>query len=88
VISFLEDIDAKYAQIRTIKHSHQLFVIDLELTLSFKAPTLINDWIQLYNIDLLYIIAPFTYEYLNIDRIMTSVRYPLQNIYNFVLEST
>lgn len=65
--------DSKYAKIRTIKHSHQLFVIDLELTPSFKAPTLINDWIQLYNIDVLYIIGPFTYEYLNIDRHMTII---------------
>jgi len=65
--------DAKYAKIRTMKHSHQLFVIDLELTPSFKAPTLINDWIQLYNIDVLYIIGPFTTEYLNIDRHMTII---------------
>ena len=65
--------DAKYAKIRTIKHSHQLFVVDLELTPSFKAPTLVNDWIQKFNIDVLYIIGPFTYEYLNIDRHMTII---------------
>ena len=65
--------DSKYAKIRTIKHSHHLFVIDLELTPSFKAPTLINDWIQLNNIDVLYIIGPFTREYLNIDRHMTII---------------
>jgi hypothetical protein len=65
--------DAKYAKIRTMKHSHQLFVIDLELTPSFKAPTLINDWIQLYNIDVLYIIGPFTTEYLNLDRHITII---------------
>jgi hypothetical protein len=65
--------DAKYAKIRTMKHSHQLFVIDLELTPSFKAPTLINDWIQKFNIDVLYIIGPFATEYLNIDRHMTII---------------
>jgi len=48
-------------------------VIDLELTPSFKAPTLINDWIQTYNIHVLYIIGPFTTEYLNIDRHMTII---------------
>ncbi|MGD9245857.1 MAG: putative molybdenum carrier protein [Desulfobacterales bacterium] len=65
--------DAKYAKIRTMKYSHQLFVFDLELTPSFKAPTLVNDWIQKFNIDVLYIIGPFTYEYLNIDRHMTII---------------
>ena len=65
--------DAKYAKIRTIKYSHQLFVVDLELTPSFKAPTLVNDWIQKFNIDVLYIMGPFTYEYLNIDRHMTII---------------
>ncbi|MBA7495528.1 hypothetical protein ES702_06115 [subsurface metagenome] len=65
--------DSKYARKITIKHSHQFFVFDLELTPSFQAPTLINDWIQLFNIDVLYIIGPFTYEYLNIDRHMTII---------------
>jgi len=65
--------DSKYTRKLTIKHSHQLFIVDLELTPSFKAPTLINDWIQTYNIDVLYIIGPFTYEYLNIDRQMTII---------------
>lgn len=63
--------DSKYARKITIKNSHQVFVVDLELTSSFEAATLVNDWIQLYNIDELYIIGPFTYEYLNIDRHMT-----------------
>ena len=65
--------DSKYARKVTIKHSHQLFVVDIELTPSFKATTLVNDWIQKYNIDKLYIIGPFTYEYLNIDRHMTII---------------
>ena len=63
--------DAKYARKITMKHTHQLFVVDLELTPSFEVPTLVHDWIQAYSIDVLYIIGPFTYEYLNIDRHMT-----------------
>jgi len=65
--------DAKYAKIRTITYSHQLFIFDLELTPSFKATTLVNDWIQKFNIDVLYIIGPFTTEYLNMDRHMTII---------------
>jgi Circularly permutated YpsA SLOG family len=65
--------DSKYARKVTIKNSHQVFIIDLELTPSFEAVTLVNDWIQKYNIDELYIIGPFTYEYLNIDRHMTII---------------
>jgi len=65
--------DSKYARKLTIKHSHQVFVVDLELTPSFEAPTLVNDWIQKYNIDVLYIIGPFTYEYLNIDKHTTII---------------
>jgi len=65
--------DAEYARRMTMKHTHQLFVVDLELTPSFEAVSLVNDWIQLYNIDVLYIIGPFTYEYLNIDRHMTII---------------
>jgi len=65
--------DAKHARKITMKHTHQLFVVDLDLTPSFEAVTLVNDWIQKYNIELLYIIGPFTYEYLNIDRHMTII---------------
>jgi len=65
--------DAKYARKITMKHTHQLFVVDLELTSSFEAVTLVNDWIQKYNINELYIMGPFTYEYLNIDRHMTII---------------
>ena len=63
--------DSKYARKITIKNSHQVFIVDLELTPSFEAVTIVYDWIQKYNIDELYIIGPFTYEYLNIDRHMT-----------------
>ena len=65
--------DAKYARKMTMKHTHQLFIVDLELTPSFEAPTIVHDWIQTYNIDVLYITGPFTYEYLNIDRHMTII---------------
>jgi hypothetical protein len=65
--------DSKYARKITIKNSHQVFVVDLELTPSFEATTIVYDWIQKYNIDELYIIGPFTYEYLNIDRHMTII---------------
>ena len=65
--------DFEYARRLTMKHTHQLFVIDLELTPSFEATTIVYDWIQKYNIDELYIIGPFTYEYLNIDRHMTII---------------
>ena len=65
--------DSKYARKITIKHSHQVFVVDLELTPSFEAVTLVYDWIQKYNIDVIYIIGPSTYEYLNIDRHMTII---------------
>lgn len=65
--------DSKYARKITIKNSHQVFVVDLELIPSFEATTLVYDWIQKYNIDVLFIIGPFTYEYLNIDRHMTII---------------
>jgi len=65
--------DSKYARKITMKHTHQVFVVDLELTPSFEAVTPVYDWIQKYNIDELYIIGPFTYEYLNIDRHMTTI---------------
>ena len=64
---------SKYARKVTIKHSHQVFVVDLELTPSFEATTIVYDWIQTYNIDVLYIIGPFTFEYYNIDRHMTII---------------
>ena len=65
--------DAKYARKITIKNSHQVYVVDLELTPAFEATTIVYDWIQTYSIDVLYIIGPFTYEYLHIDRHMTII---------------
>jgi len=65
--------DAKHVRKITMKHTHQLFVVDLDLTPSFEAVTLVNNWIQKYNIDELYVTGPFTYEYLNIDRHMTII---------------
>ena len=65
--------DSKFARKVTIKYSRQVFVVDLELTSSFEATTIVYDWIQTYNIDALYIIGPFTYEYHNIDRHMTII---------------
>jgi len=65
--------DVKHARKTTMKHTHQLFIVDLDLTPSFEAVTPANDWIQKYSIYELYIIGPFTYEYLNIDRHMTII---------------
>jgi len=64
---------SKYARKESIKHSHQVFVVDLELTPSFEATTTVYDWILTYNIDVLYIIGPFTFDYYNIDRHMTII---------------
>jgi hypothetical protein len=64
---------SKYARKVTIKHSHQVFVVDLELTPSFEATTIVYDWIQKYNIDVPYIIGPFAFEYYSIDRHMTII---------------
>ncbi len=65
--------DADYARRVTLKSSHQLFVVDLELTLSSKAATLINHWIQMHNIDVLYVIGPFANEYRYVDRHVTVI---------------
>ena len=65
--------DAEYAKRMTMKYSHQIFTVDLELTPSFEAATLVNDWIQKHNIDVLYIIGPFTTEYLYVDRHVTVI---------------
>ena len=64
---------SKYARKESIKHSHQVFVVDLELTPSFEATTIVYDWILTYNIDIPYIIGPFTFDYHNIDRHMTII---------------
>jgi hypothetical protein len=65
--------DAEYARKMTLKYSHQFLYVDLELTPSFEAATLVNDWIQMYNIDVLYVIGPFANEYRYVDRHVTVI---------------
>ncbi len=65
--------DAEYTRKMTMKHTHQLFVVDLELTHSAEAATLVNDWIQVHNIDVLYVIGPLTTEYRNVDKHVTVI---------------
>jgi hypothetical protein len=65
--------DAEYARRMTLKYSHQIFAVDLELTPSFEAATLVNDWVQMYNIDVLYVIGPFANEYRYVDRHVTVI---------------
>jgi len=65
--------DADYARRTTLKNRHQLLGIDLNLTASSEAVSLVNDWLQLYKIDVLYVIAPFTYEYPNADKHVTII---------------
>jgi hypothetical protein len=60
--------DAEHARKMTLKCSHQIFIVDLELTPSFEAATLVNDWIQMHNIDVLYVIGPLATEYRYVDR--------------------
>jgi len=42
----------------TLKHKRQLLGIDLNQIFAFKAASLVNDWIQLRHIDVLYVIGP------------------------------
>ena len=42
----------------TLNHGHQLLGIDLKQTIPFKAASLVNDWVQLVHIDVLYVIGP------------------------------
>jgi hypothetical protein len=65
--------DAEYARRLTLKYSHQLLYVDLELTISPEAATLVNDWIQLQNIDVLYVIGPFANEYRYVDKHVTVI---------------
>lgn len=65
--------DAEYARRMTMKYSHQIFTVDLELTPSFEAATLVNDWIQMHNIDVLYVIGPLATEYRHVDRHVTVI---------------
>jgi len=50
--------DLNYARKMTLKHKRQLLGIDLNQTIQFKAASLVNDWVQLKHIDVLYVIGP------------------------------
>ena len=50
--------DLNYAREMTLKHKRQLLGIDLNQTIQFKAASLVNDWVQLRHIDVLYVIGP------------------------------
>jgi hypothetical protein len=65
--------DADYARRMTLKHGRQLLGIDLNLKIASEAATLVNDWFQLYNIDVLYVVGPFTTEYPNVDKHVTVI---------------
>lgn len=49
--------DLNYARKTTLKHRRQLLGIDLNQTVFFKASSLVNDWVQLQHIDVLYIVT-------------------------------
>jgi hypothetical protein len=57
----------------TLKHGRQLLGVDLNSTTFSKAASLVNDWIQVYKIDVLYVIGPFTYEYPKGDSHVTAI---------------
>jgi len=65
--------DSNYARRMTLKHGHQLLGVDLNSTTFSEASSLVHDWIQLYKIDVLYFIGPFTYEYPNADSHITAI---------------
>jgi hypothetical protein len=50
--------DLDYAREMALKHKRQLLGIDLNQTIQFKAASLVNDWVQLRHIDVLYVIGP------------------------------
>ena len=50
--------DLNYAREMALKHKRQLLGIDLNQTIQFKAASLVNDWVQLRHIDVLYVIGP------------------------------
>jgi len=50
--------DLNYAREMALKHKHQLLGIDLNQTIQFKAASLVNDWVRLRHIDVLYVIGP------------------------------
>ena len=50
--------DLYRAERETLKHKHQLLGVDLNQTIAFHAASLVNDWIQLRYIDVLYVVGP------------------------------
>ena len=52
--------DLYRAERETLKHKHQLLGIDLNQTIAFHAASLVNDWIQLRYIDVLYVVGSGT----------------------------
>jgi hypothetical protein len=50
--------DLDHARKVTLNYGHQLLGIDLKQTIPFKAASLVNDWVQLVHIDVLYVIGP------------------------------
>lgn len=52
--------DLYCAERETLKLKHQLLGIDLNQTIAFHAASLVNDWIQMRHIDVLYVVGPST----------------------------
>ena len=50
--------DLDYARKMALRHKRQMLGIDLNQMDDAKAATLLNDWIQLYRIDVLHVIGP------------------------------
>jgi hypothetical protein len=46
------------AERETLKHKHQLLGVDLNQTIALHAASLVNDWVQLRHIDVLYVVGP------------------------------
>ncbi len=58
--------DLYQAERETLKLKHQLLGIDLKQNNAFQAASLVNDWVQLRKIDVLYVMGPSTVENPNI----------------------
>jgi hypothetical protein len=54
------------AEKETLKHKHQLLGVDLKQKNAFQAASLVNDWVQLRKIDVLYVIGASATENPNI----------------------
>ena len=52
--------DLYRAERETLKHKHQLLGVDLKQTTALHAASLVNDWIHLRHIDVLYVVGPST----------------------------